>query len=395
MNINPKIASLFLVIFLLPGCGEKIDAKQSQNVQGLIYKINASEPYTGKLTNFPISDLGLGIFTHDTCDVAVKTGVIDGNVNCKSGDGIKVADIDYKDGKLDGTLQMWDSNTKNLILKSEWKSGAKNGKEERYDAGTGKVIASLNWLNDVKNGEEKIWNLSGTNLIVNLTWENGNKSGFEKTDQDEINYKNGEREGMARNFALKKDNATRYLNSETNYVSGKEEGKATQWDEDGNIIQLRQYKNGIIQSQLSQKWKEGKIIATKSLINVSDGGIDDRSSALQKDGKEHDVSEENGVVSVFDIDWSRGKALKGSFEERKGDKVATTYSCVSNPASYGLVKDGTERKWDDAGNLIVEIAWQQGVATSMSTRLEDGRVLKADHPELNPLQISSQCPVSP
>jgi len=200
---------------------------------------------------------------------------------------------------------------------------------------------------------------------------------------------------VQRGFYSSVDGKKPQLRYESNYVNGKADGKATEWDANGNIVAVKQYSKGVIQSQLLQRWKDGTVIATESKINISPGGTDDSQYGLRKDGKEHAVYERNGMTEEHDIDWVKGTPIKGSFKESRGDTAITAYTCVTNSRNDGLVKDGVEKKWSDAGNLVLEVTWERGVATSMTTHFDDGRVQTADHPQLNSTSLTSQCPGVP
>src|SRR4051812_46490807 len=82
----------------LQGCSEKIDARQTETANGLLYKLHDSEPFTGTITNYPINEfLNLG-----TCKVQYKKGLPDGTMTCETTDGAKLAEIEFKGGVKSG-----------------------------------------------------------------------------------------------------------------------------------------------------------------------------------------------------------------------------------------------------------------------------------------------------
>lgn len=250
-------AALCLIALQLQGCGTEIDARQTQEINGLLYKLNDNDPFTGKVTNYPLpgflSSLG-------SCTLQVKKGQLDGTFTCISTAGVKLAEIEYKDGAKNGLEKTWDSATSNLKSKVEWKNNRKDGLEESYDPNNKNVKSQINWANGIKNGSEKNWESDGKTLYVDLNWKDGKKTGFVKSINqyaatfegpydEEYSYKDGLLHGIQRHYGVGEYTRKMYVRSQTNYAEGKPDGLYQEWDENKKLILERQYKNGVFISE--------------------------------------------------------------------------------------------------------------------------------------------------
>ena len=194
-----KITLLCLIVGLLQGCGEKIDARQIQDIQGLVYKINASDPFTGTITNYAPSNFK--VFVQGGCDVNVEKGVFEGVTSCALENGTKFLEVSFSHGKENGELKQWNGSTKKLVLRVQFLNGVKEGIEERYNPENGAMIRQVHWSSNQKVGEQKIWNSSGDVLLTDLIWDGGRaESGFEKSGEHENIYKDGRYEGSQKYY---------------------------------------------------------------------------------------------------------------------------------------------------------------------------------------------------
>jgi len=190
---------VFFSVGLLQGCGEKIDARQIQDIQGLVYKINASDPFTGTVTNYAPSNFK--VFVQGGCDVSVEKGVFEGVTSCALENGTKFLEVSFSHGKENGELKQWNGSTKKLVLRVQFVNGVKEGIEERYNPESGAMIRQVHWSSNQKVGEQKIWNSSGDVLLTDLIWDGGRaESGFEKSGEHENIYKDGRYEGSQKNY---------------------------------------------------------------------------------------------------------------------------------------------------------------------------------------------------
>lgn len=177
----------------LQGCSREIDARQAHVEQGLIYKKDASDPFTGTLTNVDITQVGKRYITQygtweGNCTVPVKDGLFDGVAKCKNAKGNQVGEFAYSNGKIEGQVKVWAGASGNLALSTTVKDGVDDGVEERYNPKSGKIISRITYRAGQKAGEEKRWDITGETLLIDLVWENGRKTGVSRSGAYEEHY---------------------------------------------------------------------------------------------------------------------------------------------------------------------------------------------------------------
>ena len=249
------ITALCISACLLQGCGQEIDYRQTQRVNGLLYKLNDDEPYTGKVSNMMV----LGVLETGNCTIKFKKGLMDGTAICKSPDGTKVSETDFAAGAKDGTEKRWDGSSGKLILSMGWKGGRPDGKREVFNSVNGNTISKSNWVNGQKDGEEKGWDGKGEILLIDLDWKDGKQTGVAKDFNDapqfgvgivgEKNYKNGMLHGIFKTYLIANEVGMPqkyYLNEQGNYLEGKKEGIQQTFDAKGNVTKETTYKSGEI-----------------------------------------------------------------------------------------------------------------------------------------------------
>lgn len=197
-----KVSSAALLCIgaaLLQGCSQKIDARQAQSKQGLTYKTNADDPFTGTLVNFQPNDLGVPV--HGACEVHLKDGLLNGTASCVYDNGAKFLEIEYTNGKYNGEFKLWHSQTTKMMAKTDWKNGVKDGIEEHYNPNSGKLVSQVHWTANKKNGQERIWDSDGQVLLTDLSWtDGGGETGYSKSAEHENHFKNGQYEGVQRQY---------------------------------------------------------------------------------------------------------------------------------------------------------------------------------------------------
>jgi hypothetical protein len=188
-------------LMALQGCSSEVDVRQSHVEQGLIYNKDASDPFTGKLTNVDITEVGKGYLAQygtweGACIVSVRDGLYDGIAECKDSKDKKVGEFTYHKGQQDGAQKMWASDSGNLMLAVAVRHGVAEGVEERYNPKTGKIISRINYEAGKKKGEEKRWDITGEILLTDLTWQQGAQTGVYRYGEREEHYKAGARDGI-------------------------------------------------------------------------------------------------------------------------------------------------------------------------------------------------------
>lgn len=195
---------LFFTLFssVLSGCRQTIDARQLEKINGLYYKLNDNDPFTGTVIN-NISTKYLTFIYPGNCTINYKNGEMDGDFICYSRTGeIKIAQMRLKANLRHGTEKVWDATTGALKWKIEWNNGKHHGVEEQYNPLNGKLIEEIHWDNDNKVGTERIWNLNGDVLLKDLYWINGKQTGYSIYRDHEDNFKDGKLDGINRRFEL-------------------------------------------------------------------------------------------------------------------------------------------------------------------------------------------------
>lgn len=197
---NTALIFILLVTSTIVGCNQTVDARQLQLIQGLYYKLNDSEAFTGTVTNYR----NFGTFS-TSCIVEMKTGQLNGTYVCKTKNGFTTTELEYENNQKNGIEQVWHEDTGNLVSKTEWKNGQRDGPDERYNYNTGKLIQVVNWSENQKEGEEKVWDAKGEKLLIHLVWKDGEKTGFSIWSEWEENYRDGNLHGSRKHFGIKRD----------------------------------------------------------------------------------------------------------------------------------------------------------------------------------------------
>ncbi|MBB3117570.1 toxin-antitoxin system YwqK family antitoxin [Pseudoduganella violacea] len=240
-----KLAALPLILlsFALSACNDTLDSRNSEIANNKIYQIGKNEGFSGKITNIPLGklpyseivpvvnliakatgnkDINNLIYTeslsvgHDTvlCDTSSVDGVLNGETSCKSVpsgnriikmnfkngviDGkatfyyafrkdVRLADVDYLDGKASGLLIIYGFTTGNPIYKVKFENGVLNGSETALDENSGKAIFEGNLVNGKYQGETIRYNANGS-VAEKTMWNNGVAQDYQdKPAQTETN----------------------------------------------------------------------------------------------------------------------------------------------------------------------------------------------------------------
>jgi len=412
-NQNIRFAAVLATLcstLLLQGCGQEIDARQATNINGLLYKLNDSDPFTGTITNFPPKSELFGIATIGSCTLSVAKGRPDGTSKCVADNGVKIVEVSFKDGLRDGSEQFWDKGTGKLVASAHWSQGKKDGKEEHFNPDNEKLVLQIHWDHGNKVDEEKHWSSSGEVLLTDLHWQDGKATGFIKTVDtltgtegvvEEANYKDGVLDGPRKRYSVDEAHSSGvgtkggtvkyYLSSQENYVNGKQDGLQQEFGANGEVFSETRYSNNVKMELTQYALVGGKRtqILHKVNINPAAGDPTDIKRAFAKDGKEICL-DSDGTVSC-DIDWAKGQPLKGSMRQKiAGERQAliATFNGVPDATGKRLVKDGVEKRVvESSGQPDSDITWNKGVAVSITTyTAEGGKVQATQTPIATPKQ---------
>lgn len=214
------LAAISGAALLLCGCTESIDARQTQVINGLIYKRNASDPFTGTLKNYQ----GMARYAsgcEEPTEVPVKDGLFDGEITCTK-QGKKSAELAFNEGKKHGDWRVFDDK--------------------------GEVFARVGWDNDRKDGVEKIYGLNRLNPsepVRDLVWKNGKQTGtvFDDGSFMMFRYRDGVQDGEQVEYSVH-DGSRLYLAKRMNYSNGQQQGVTQIFNWRGQLIREEIYERG-------------------------------------------------------------------------------------------------------------------------------------------------------
>lgn len=251
-----KMALICMSGIALSGClEEEIDARQTELVQGLIYKLHDKEPFSGRITGYPSRLLGLSI-NNSNCNVEMKNGLPDGQTECYFPNGQLSNQIEFDKGLLNGTWKEWSSANGELATSREYRQNKLHGKSEIYNVATGALAGEYHYQNGEFDGPQKAWSGDGK-LITDLNWRDGKRTGFETTYDWEYTWVDGNKHGVQRRYVYFKDK--RLLALEEEYQNGLLHGSRRELVGD-NVGTEEVYANGVIQSRVKREIRNGKTI---------------------------------------------------------------------------------------------------------------------------------------
>lgn len=137
-----KLLLLIFSIILLSSCYEKereVDISKKQERNGIVYIINESTPYSGKILRKYDNGQILLLMSY-------KIGKLDGKYVHFYRNGQIYIDSEYKDGKLNGPYNKYHFNGQ-IVLETNYVSGEPNGIYLEYSK-EGKKIKEIKYDNE-------------------------------------------------------------------------------------------------------------------------------------------------------------------------------------------------------------------------------------------------------
>ncbi|WP_454910594.1 toxin-antitoxin system YwqK family antitoxin [Stutzerimonas chloritidismutans] len=355
------LSALSLASLSLTGCfTEEIDARQTQEIQGLLYKVHAEDPFTGRVLNYPISVLGL--YNVGSCSADIKNGLPDGEMRCVDNAGTVVATGEFKEGKRNGKEEKFDAETGNKTATAHWLNGLQDGVQEQFNPRNGKRILEVHYKAGKKAGRERAWDQGGNELIADLEWKNGLKSGFDNRGNQHRQYYNGKEHGLQKEFRIANNRS--YIHIEENYENGLRHGVQKEIDAHGNVTELSVFEHGKLRNRTIDKYSNsGQHLHHYSTVALTEDPNPYSDSDMSRDGAEY-YWDDNGRL-VRELQWSNGKLLSATATVWVGDSQDSQYQGVVEH-NYGnqqfVVKHGQERLFSDKGELQAVIFWDSGNA---------------------------------
>lgn len=370
------IGAIGLAVLSLTGCKEEIDARQTQEIQGLLYKVHAEDPFTGRVTNYPISVLGL--FNVGVCTLDFKKGLPDGDMMCADNAGTIVGTGEFKAGKKDGKVERFDPKTSKKVVVEHWSSGRQDGVQEQYDPQSGEKIFEANYKQGQKDGRERAWDSAGKETIADLEWKNGLQSGFDNRGTQHRNYVNGKKQGVQQDYSISGNRW--YLASENNYDNDLMDGVQKQMDARGNVTELTVFDHDNIRSRTQDKYSHtGQHVHHYTGLAIIPDANRYMESDLSKDGVEQYWDEQGHLIR--ELQWSKGVLQSAVATVWAGDKQDSQFQGIGVSTSLptqSVVKNGQERVLSDKGELLAVIFWNNGRPAQILAALNPS--LSAEHP---------------
>lgn len=335
---------------LISGCfSEEIDYRQTHENQGLIYKLHDTEPYTGRILNFPISLLGL--VNAGSCTIEFQKGLPSGETICSSRSGAIVGRLHFRSGEKDGTEERYDAETGKLTHRIQWHKNRQHGLFVQFNPVNGKIIAEVNFWNGQKDGTEKYWTDDGKTLITSLEWKNGKETGFD----NRYNRQRALVDGLPHGRQLEFSNEDI---TEKNYKMGVRHGLQKS-SIHGIPHQEEVYEDGIIMSRVVREHNFGTLTRLVNQVRVNDKPhyLD----SLAYDGLEQRWDNDGNLT--HEIQWQRGKVISAKRIQWINGQQAGQYNGLGTDIldiNQRIVKDGLERLFDRNGELTAIISWLKG-----------------------------------
>lgn len=119
-----KLLVIGFILLALTGCGKEIDISQKQIRNGIVYTVNANEPYTGKV---------VGKYKNGKEKLLenFKNGKFNGTQTYYYDNGQIKEKISYKNGIAVGTYYEYHQNGE-VAYTGQFSNGKKNGEWNRY-----------------------------------------------------------------------------------------------------------------------------------------------------------------------------------------------------------------------------------------------------------------------
>lgn len=176
----------------LTGCSsEKIDSRQLDLNNGLVYKHGSDNPFTGEVVFKDSMPNELAAYWNNQIDNVVISGPAAQNI-------ISDCTVHYTAGLIDGHSTCTDQKG-NVILELNYKNQAYDGVSKLSNPDTGNVVAYLPWKNGKWNGKLKVFTWNGKLVVNDATWKDGSiDSGKIINQTGEYEYEDGKKNGPAR-----------------------------------------------------------------------------------------------------------------------------------------------------------------------------------------------------
>lgn len=367
------LSSIALASLSLTGCfTEEVDSRQTHEIRGLLYKVHADDPFTGRILNYPMSVLGL--FSVGTCSIEVKKGLPDGEMRCSDNAENLLAVGEFKAGKRDGKEEKFDPKTGKKTTEAHWKRGLQDGVQEQFNPQNGEQILEAHYTAGKLDGRERAWDDQGKVLIADLDWENGKQTGFDNRGTRHRTYLEGQYHGPQKNYGL---NGNRfYVSEEENYENGKLQGTQKHINARGQVTELSEFEHGNLKARTVDEYNyDGQHTHHVSRLALKEDVNQYIASDLSNDGLEQYWDSDGHLIR--ELQWNKGRLVSATATIWLGDKQISQYQGVARQGyekhQDDVVKHGQERLYDRDGQLAAVVVWNAGKVTHTLVNLPNDR----------------------
>jgi antitoxin component YwqK of YwqJK toxin-antitoxin module len=354
------LSAITLACLNLAGCfSEEIDARQTHEIQGLLYKIHAEDPFTGRVLNYPISVLGL--FNVGTCAADFKKGLPDGEMRCSDNAGTLIASGEFKAGKRDGKEEKFDAKTGKKTAVGHWKNGLQDGVQEQFNPQNGERVLEVHYSAGKKQGRERAWDNQGDQLIAELEWDNGLQSGFDNRGTQHRTYLDGKQHGPQKEYSI--DGSRFYVAREENYDNGVMHGVQKRIDARGNVTELSVFEHDKLRTRTVDEYNySGQHVHHVSRVALKEDVNRFIASDLSNDGEEQYWDDQGNLIRQ--LQWRNGQLLSATATVWVGGRQESQFQGIGRdsyePTQQDVLKHGQERLFSDNGELQAVIFWNAG-----------------------------------
>lgn len=357
----------------LAGCGAReLDERQTEVVQGLVYKLHDTEPFTGVVTHAKVPLVEMLIV--GDCTIGYVNGVVDGQMICFASPDQKVYESHFSKEKKDGIEKRWNTSG-GLTYEASWKEGRKHGRERAYDK-TGKILlVETQWSDGQKAGTDRYWDETGKRLVQDFVWSEGKATGHQLATSNngnvELTLKAGLLHGVRREYG--RDGKIRI---EQEFVDGLADGNQHSfegWSEWHRVWSKGHLKTATV----ALRDDRGTLLESSTLECLDDCGF----QLTGPDTPSFQYNYQNArIVTTEANPQKRYSAFDFPSGSYQFESDATRYSLAKTGAmnwtfkEFGIAKFettfergvpvGTQRGWNERGDLVIE------------GRREDGRLVE-------------------
>ncbi|QLI80265.1 hypothetical protein HZU75_01235 [Chitinibacter fontanus] len=182
----------------------------------------------------------------------IKNGA---QVHTDTATGNVIDKLNWKDNKMDGVQEFFNSKNNALILKINFENGTKKGLQQGWSDDGKTLLTELNWVDGKPSGYEK--KFIGSKLVTELKWNSGLQTGFSSNYRpglpmyDETHYQDGKKTVVNEYTSLDNEGKEVRLTKESPYVDNKLNGLVKIYTREGKLNEEIEYKDDEVVSSKS------------------------------------------------------------------------------------------------------------------------------------------------